>query len=296
MVVAQRQPDNMTDGDGIVSVFIRDDRRFFKDTAHPQDGHLRLQNDRRTELRSVDTRVGNGNRAALYVIWLELLAACALTQIGDRTLHADKAQVLRTFHYRHNQSPLQRHGNADVHTLVVLNAVIDHGRVNDRLGAYAMHQCLGDKRHERKLYAVLAFPAFADFFTQLHNARHVDFEHGVHVRAGAARLHHAIGNLPAHRRHGHELTRQFRKLLRRRRNLLLLWWSLVCGLLLLLLWRSLRSSLRRRSHWLRLSCSTRPMLLDKALDVLLADPAAETCSRDAAQINIVLARDLAYQR
>src|SRR5450432_400282 len=288
MVVAQRQPDNMTDGDGIVSVFIRDDRRFFKDTAHPQDGHLRLQNDRRTELRSVDTRVGNGNRAALYVIWLELLAACALTQIGDRTLHADKAQVLRALHYRNNKSPLQRHGNANVHTLVVLNAVIDHGRVNDRLGAHAMHQCLGDKRHERKLYAMLAFPAFADFFTQLHNPCHVDFEHGVHVRAGTARLHHAIGNLPAHRRHRHKLTRQFRKLLRRRRNLLLLR-RLVRGLLLLLWWRSLRSSLWRWGHGLGLSCATRPVLLDEALDILLADAATQSGTREATQNNIVLA-------
>jgi hypothetical protein len=52
------------------------------------------QDDRRTELRAVNTRVGDGDGAARHGMGLELLAACAPAQIGDGPLQADKAQVL----------------------------------------------------------------------------------------------------------------------------------------------------------------------------------------------------------
>src|SRR5712692_8412307 len=100
MVVAQHQAKDMADGDGIVSVLVRDDRRFFEDAAHAEDGYLRLKNDGRSELRTVDTRIGDGDGAALHVIGFELLAACALTQVRDGPLQADKAQVLRAFYHR----------------------------------------------------------------------------------------------------------------------------------------------------------------------------------------------------
>ena len=158
-----------------------------------------------------------------------------------------------------------------------------------------MHEGLGDEWHEGQLDSVAGLPLLADFFAQLHHPRHVHLENRVHVGAGAARLYHALGNLPAHGRHGHEFARNLlegRRSGSRCRTLLRL------GLRLLL---RLRHGLGLRLWHLTRRCSrtslhTGAMLLNKALDVVLSDPPAQARSRHVVQVYVVFARNAAHQR
>ncbi len=56
-----------------------------------------------------------------------------------------------------------------------------------------------------------------------------------------------------------------------------------------------RARLRRRAHHLR-PASALAMLLDKALNIVLADPSAQACSGNLVEINIVFPRHAAHQR
>jgi hypothetical protein len=46
MVIPQHQPQNVTDGDGIIAVRVRDHGRLLEDAAHAQNRHLGLQDNR----------------------------------------------------------------------------------------------------------------------------------------------------------------------------------------------------------------------------------------------------------
>ena len=72
-------------------------------------------------------------------------------------------------------------------------------------------------------------------------------------------------------------------------GLLRLLLRLLC--LLLLRW----TRLRRRAHHLR-PASALPMLLDKALNIALADSSAQAGAGDLVEINVVLTRHTAHQR
>src|SRR6185437_7219994 len=123
VVISQYQPDDVAHSNRIVAIFVCDNHRFLEDAAHAQNGDLRLQDDGRPELRTINSRVGNSDGSTLHFIGQQFLVARTLAQITDGAMQADKAQVLRAFHHRHNESPFQRDGNADVDVLVVLNAV-----------------------------------------------------------------------------------------------------------------------------------------------------------------------------
>src|SRR5689334_2094899 len=73
VVVSKSQTDEMTDGDGVIAVLVREDYRFFEQAAHAQDCQLWLVDDWCPELRTEDARVGDGNRATLHFVRQELL-------------------------------------------------------------------------------------------------------------------------------------------------------------------------------------------------------------------------------
>src|SRR5262249_36303734 len=81
VVVTENQPDDVADGDGVVPIVICDDNRFFEDAAHAQDRQLRLHDDRRTELWTEDTGIGNGYGAALHFVGDKFFGAGALAEI-----------------------------------------------------------------------------------------------------------------------------------------------------------------------------------------------------------------------
>src|SRR6266481_312090 len=293
VIIAQGQPDDVPHGDGVIAIFIGDHNWLLEDAAHAQDRNLRLQDDGCAELRSKNSRIGDGDGAALYVIRHQLFAACALAQIGDGALQADEAQVFRALHHRHNQSPLQGNGNSNVDGLVILDGVAHHGGVHDRLDADSVHEGLGDKGHERQLDAVAGFPRLAVFVTEPGNARHVYFEDRVDVRAGVLGFHHALGNLLAHRRHGNQFARHY---LHGWRSCGPRCWRGLCGRLLLL-WRRLRWTSLGRGHglWPAGTLSS-AMLLNEALNILLADAAAQPGPGDLGEIDVTFTRHAPYQR
>src|SRR5882724_12138591 len=161
VIVAHGETDNVPHGNRIIAVFIGHNHRFLEDTAHSQNRYLRLQDDGQTELRTVDSRIGDGDGAALYVVRYEFLVARALAQVNDGALQSDKAQVLRAFYHGHNQPPVESDSNPDVYILVILNSIAYDRRVDDRLHANSMQQSLGDKRQVRELHAIARFPALA---------------------------------------------------------------------------------------------------------------------------------------
>src|SRR5579864_2973102 len=108
--------------------------------------------------------------------------------------------------------------------------------------------------------------------------------------AGSLGFHHALGNLLAHGRHGNHFTGNNLNL--RYRNRLRLRLLRRLGLLLLLRWARL---LRRGAYHLW-SASALAMLLNKALNIALADSPAQTGAGNLAEINVILTRHAAHQR
>ena len=91
MVVAQGQPNDVADGNGVTSILIGNHHWFFEDAAHAQDRNLGLQDDGRTKLRAEDSGVGNGDGASLDLVQFQLFAAGPLSCIRDGPLQTDKA-------------------------------------------------------------------------------------------------------------------------------------------------------------------------------------------------------------
>src|ERR1700690_2246588 len=65
MVIANAEVHHRTDGDGVVAVLVGNHDRLFQDSAHAQDGNLRLIDDGHSEFRATDARVGDGERPPL---------------------------------------------------------------------------------------------------------------------------------------------------------------------------------------------------------------------------------------
>ena len=100
--------------------------------ADAQDRHLRLVDDGRAEQRAEAAGVGDGERAALHLVGLELLGARARGQVGDRAAQAEHVLLVGVLDHRHDQALIERHGDADVDVLLVDDVVaVDRG-VDDR--------------------------------------------------------------------------------------------------------------------------------------------------------------------
>ena len=207
-------------------------------------------------------------------------------------------------HHRDDQPILQRHRNAQVHMLVIVDGLFRHGRIHDRPLAQRQHRRPRKKWHEGQLAAVARLPVFARLGAQVHNARHVHFEHAVDVRADAPGSHHVLGDLAPHDAQRHYFVGNFRTEGHRtsRRGCLhgnsrrvwhgrprLCWGSNV--------WHSRPRLCRRRRHpaFCRRRCA-RAMLLDVAQIVVLADAPAQATARHHSQIDVVVARNAPHQR
>src|ERR1700732_2484068 len=70
-----------------------------------------------------------------------------------------------------------------------------------------MQQCLGDEWQVRQLDPIARLPGLAVLLPEPGDACHIHLENRVDVGAGALGFHHALGNLLAHRRHGHDFAR-----------------------------------------------------------------------------------------
>ena len=147
-----------------------------------------------------DAGIGEGEGAAADFIGLELLAAGAFGQVDDGAGDAEEAALFRLLDDRNDEAPVQRDSDAEVDVLVVADRVAFHGRVDDGQFAQRLDGGARDEGHVGELDAVALLVLVLLLFAELDDARHVDFENGVHVRAGVLRLDHALRDDGAHAR------------------------------------------------------------------------------------------------
>ena len=102
--------------------------------------------------------------------------------------------------HRHDQSPVERDGDADVHVAVIDDVVAVDRRVHDGHGSKRIGRRLDDERHVGELRAgFLVFGLLR--LAHLRDAREVHFEDRVHVSRRPAARDHVLGDLLPHHRH-----------------------------------------------------------------------------------------------
>ena len=169
---------------------------------------------------------------------------------------------------------------------MVADALAFNRSVDDGHGFDACHQRLGDEGHVGQLDAMRLLKSRPLALADLHDARHINFEHRMHVRAGVFRFHHALGDLLAHWRHGHKFARDPRRHMRRSRR--------SCG--------PRRRGRRKHRTRCRSRCpggcgsSALAIFFNEAEDVVLSDASAQSRAGDVAQADVVFPGDAAHQR
>src|SRR5207244_4642704 len=129
---------------------------------------------------------------------LQLLVAGALAEIGDAALQSQEVELVGILKYRNDQSPIERNRDADVYMVVIANAFSFERGIDDRELLQADDRGANEKWHERQARAVALLESGFQLVTQIDDARQVYLEHAVDVRAGAARLDHALRDDLAH--------------------------------------------------------------------------------------------------
>ena len=133
MVVAQREVNDGTDGDGIRAVFVGDHHRLLGDTADTHDGYVRLIDDGQAEDCAKLAGVGDGEGRTFDVSRHELLRAGALTEVGDAALQSEEVEFVGVLENGNDESPIERDGDAGVDVLVIADAVAFERAVDDRI-------------------------------------------------------------------------------------------------------------------------------------------------------------------
>ncbi len=103
---------------------------------------------------------------------------------------------------RNDESPVERHGDADVVLLAVDEVGAGHRRVHDRERLEAVDDGFDDERHVGQLLAGVGLEAGPVLRAQACDAGEVELHERRHVRGSAARDDHVLGDALAHDRHG----------------------------------------------------------------------------------------------
>src|ERR1700723_1740959 len=91
-----------------------DRHRTFLDLVHAEDTGLRRVEDRRRHQRTVDAAIGDGERAALHLVDLELAVAGAPAKIGNAFFDFRNRLVIAVAHHRNDEALVGADGDADV--------------------------------------------------------------------------------------------------------------------------------------------------------------------------------------
>jgi hypothetical protein len=273
MIVAEREMNDGTDGNGIVAIFIGDDHWLLGDSTDAHDRGVGLIDDRESEHCPELARVGDGEGRAFYIFRLELLGAGAFAKVGDSALQAKEIQISGVLEDGNDQSPVECDGDAHIDVAVVVDVVAFNIGIDDGPLLQSNDCSANEEWHERKTGAMALLEPRLVLRAQVDDPREVHFIHAVNVGAGAAGLDHVLGDQLAHVRHWYEIARIGSRGCRARR----------------------RSGGRRLSRCRcgRGSRLRRSLALDELHDVLLGDAAAESGARDLGKADAVLARDLA---
>src|SRR6202789_1701967 len=111
--------DDGADGDGIVALFISNDKRHLCNAADAHDGGVGLVDDGEAEHGPELAGVGDGEGGAFNVFRLEFLIAGAFAEVGDAALQAEEVEVSGVLGEGDDESPVERDGDADVEATAV---------------------------------------------------------------------------------------------------------------------------------------------------------------------------------
>ena len=112
-------------------------------------------------------------------------------------LTSGRSRRIRVLDDGHDQSPLERHGDADVDVLVIDDGVAVDRCVDHRDGLQRARHGRDDERQVGRLAAGVS----RSLLRILAMRGEVHLEHRVHVRRGPPAEHHVLGNLLPHHRH-----------------------------------------------------------------------------------------------
>ena len=135
-----------------------------------------------------------------HLFGLELFGAGAVGEVGDGAAQVEQIAAAGLFDDRHDEPPVERHGNADVDVVVVDNVIANQGGVDHRNRLQRIRDGLDDEGQIGELSTRL-FILGSFGIANLRDAGKVDFEDRVHVRRDAAAQHHVLGDLLPHHRH-----------------------------------------------------------------------------------------------
>src|ERR1700687_208007 len=205
MVVAQREVNDGTDGNGICAIFVGDHHGLFGDTADAHDGHVRLVDDGQAEDGAKLSGIGDGEGCTFDVRRHELLGTGALAEVGDAALQSEEVEFVGVLENGDNESPIERDGDASVDVFVVADAVTFERAVDDGILLQGDDGTAHEERHEREAHAVTLLEAVLELVSQIDDTSHVHLEHAVDVSAGAARFDHALRDDLTHLGHGYKV-------------------------------------------------------------------------------------------
>src|ERR1035441_999469 len=117
MVVAQREVNDGTDGDGVSAVFVGDYQGLFGDAADAHDGCVRLIDDGQAEDGAELAGVGDGEGRTFDVSGHELLGAGALAEVGDAALQSEEVEFIGVLENGNDESPIECDGDAGIDVL-----------------------------------------------------------------------------------------------------------------------------------------------------------------------------------
>src|SRR5665811_216707 len=215
MVVAQREMNDRTNGDGIRAIFVGDYHGLFGDTADAHDGDVRLVDDGQAEDGAKLSGIGDGEGCTFDVSQHELLRTGALAEVGDAALQSEEVEFVGVLENGDDEPPIERDGDAGVDVLVVADAVAFERTIDDGILLKGDDGRAHKERHEGKPRAVALLETVLELVAQIDDAGHIYFEHAMHVSAGAARFDHALCDDLAHLGHGDEVFHPSRRKPRR---------------------------------------------------------------------------------
>src|SRR5262249_34998900 len=132
VIVAERDVADGSNRNGIAAAGIGHDNWHLLDRANAHDRYLRLEDDRQAEHLTELAGVGDGEGSTLYVVGQELLRAGSIAEIADGSLQSEEALFFRVLDDRHDQSPVESYGDADIDLAMVVDIVAFDRGIDDR--------------------------------------------------------------------------------------------------------------------------------------------------------------------
>jgi len=136
---------------------------------------LRLIDDWRPEETAKYSGVSDRKSAAGYFVWFQLLGPSAIGKIVCNARESGNTQIVSTFDYRNNETPVECYRHAEIDVLLVNDLLAVYLCIEDGKLSQTFVHGLEDKRHERELGSSSLIKLIAMLIAETCDARHVDF-------------------------------------------------------------------------------------------------------------------------